>query len=132
MPSGIYKRINKYQTTHYQRHKNERKLYYLKNKESITKKKKEYAIKHPEKRKDYWLKRRYNITPKDYNILLQKQYGVCAICMCSTVKALYVDHDHITGKIRGLLCSSCNAGLGHFRDNAEYMLLAIKYLNEHL
>jgi hypothetical protein len=47
-------------------------------------------------------------------------------------KALGVDHDHITGKVRGLLCNDCNLGIGHFKDNIEKLKLAIKYLEEKL
>lgn len=42
----------------------------------------------------------------------------------------HIDHDHETGKVRGLLCQECNIGLGKFRDNTEYLLSAISYLNK--
>lgn len=64
--------------------------------------------------------------------LLQNQNGVCAVCsnpeMSGRYKTLSVDHDHITGKIRGLLCSSCNRGIGLLKDNIEVLKSAISYL----
>ena len=57
-----------------------------------------------------------------------KDYGAkCAICGNKDVW-LVVDHDHITGKARGPLCRSCNAGLGMFRDNTDLLKIAIAYL----
>jgi hypothetical protein len=63
--------------------------------------------------------------------LISKQGGYCAICSnLMTNKA--VDHDHKTGKLRGILCYQCNSGLGMFKDNIETMKKAINYLEKHL
>ena len=79
--------------------------------------------------------KKYGITPENYQELFKQQEGKCAICSSSEVSVarrsynLFVDHDHETGKVRGLLCHHCNAGLGHFRDNEETLNKAIEYLN---
>jgi len=52
----------------------------------------------------------------------------CEICHRITVKALALDHDHVTGKSRGYLCNTCNTGLGLFRDSEELLMQAIQYL----
>lgn len=68
--------------------------------------------------------------------LLLKQDSKCAICGRSggtgltNGTRLHVDHDHKTNKIRGLLCGSCNVGLGHFRDRKDLLQIAINYLQE--
>jgi hypothetical protein len=78
------------------------------------------------------LKRTYNITLEDYNELLSKQDGKCAICGCEEIyyrnKVLSVDHCHNTNKIRGLLCNNCNRVLGLFKEDKNILLNAIKYL----
>lgn len=78
------------------------------------------------------LKFRYNITIKDYQDILVKQNNTCAICRSDQPgykrKYFCVDHDHLSGKIRGLLCYACNLGLGKFKDNIEHLKSAIKYL----
>jgi len=90
----------------------------------------------PRKRKAD-LKRHYNMTPQQYDDLNTKQNGMCAICGatdCNNSRAnsrLFIDHDHTTGAIRGLLCSNCNHALGHFRDNVEILSKAIAYLYLH-
>lgn len=59
--------------------------------------------------------------------------GGCAICKSPTPngqKDWAVDHDHKTGKIRGILCAPCNKGLGHFQDDKQRLQQAIEYLNE--
>jgi Recombination endonuclease VII len=83
----------------------------------------------------YALKSKYGITPHYVVELAEHQGGVCAICKAppNTSKkrgGLHVDHDHATGKVRGLLCESCNQGLGLFRDNQESLRGAIAYLQE--
>ena len=63
------------------------------------------------------------------------QRGCCAICGThqSEMKIrLSVDHDHTTGKIRSLLCKSCNIGLGEFKDRVELLKKAISYLESHV
>ncbi len=76
----------------------------------------------------------YGINLEEYNIMFEKQNGVCKICNNSEMfhknKMLCVDHDHVTGKVRGLLCQGCNTGLGNLRDSIENLENAIKYLKE--
>lgn len=71
-----------------------------------------------------------HFTSEDYNLVLASQGGGCAICKKPEPEGrkLCVDHDHITDRIRGLLCTKCNAGLGQFKDNAELLKQAIRYL----
>ncbi len=80
------------------------------------------------------LKTRYGITKEEYATLLEYQAGRCAICDsegCPTGRALAVDHCHTTNKVRGLLCSHCNMGLGMFKDSTPRLTSAIQYLKEH-
>jgi hypothetical protein len=60
----------------------------------------------------------------------KSQENKCWICESKT--SLVVDHDHSTGKVRGLLCSLCNTSLGGFKDNIESLKKAIEYLETHL
>jgi len=119
--------------------------YYLNNREKIIKRSGEYSrknrdrvnLKRRERRKKYPelvtnsdLKRRFGIILDDYNQLLYKQESRCAICLIKQDNRRFsVDHDHKTGKIRGLLCNKCNLGLGNFRDSKTILEQAIKYLN---
>jgi hypothetical protein len=79
------------------------------------------------------LKRMFGMSIEEYDEKLAKQGNVCKICglKCISGKRLAVDHDHKTGKIRDLLCSNCNGGLGKFQDNPELLLKAADYLKEH-
>lgn len=76
----------------------------------------------------------YGLTVKEYEEMLANQNGVCAICnmVCnrSNSNRLCVDHDHKTGKVRGLLCFLCNTGLGRFRDDPEIVSNAHRYLTK--
>lgn len=85
---------------------------------------------NPRKIKNYMLKSNYGITIEDYERILQKQNGVCAICKCPDEyrDVLSVDHCHKTGEVRGLLCNLCNTGLGRFEDNPALLASALKYL----
>lgn len=77
------------------------------------------------------LKRRYNVSLEAYKALLAEQNGVCAICgepEKGRFSRLSVDHDHSTNKIRGLLCSACNSGLGRLKDSKELLIRALEYL----
>jgi len=82
--------------------------------------------------KDSALQQRYGLSIEEYRHILRHQNNRCAIC--GTTKAsgptneFVVDHDHKTGKIRGLLCNHCNTGLGKLGDTVETLEKAIKYL----
>lgn len=69
---------------------------------------------------------KYGLTNEDYNELYDEQEGKCKICNSNLT--LCVDHCHTTNKIRGLLCNSCNIGLGCFKDNIDTLKIAITYL----
>ncbi len=74
------------------------------------------------------LKCKYGITLEIYEAMLKSQNGGCAICGKTDGKRLHVDHDHATGKVRGLLCFKCNVSIGHFGDDIAVLRLAIRYL----
>lgn len=81
--------------------------------------------------KDNYLIRNYGITSAEYDEMFEAQDGVCAICGQEEqvkTRGLSVDHCHTTGKVRGLLCSYCNMGLGLFKDDTESLINAVKYL----
>jgi Recombination endonuclease VII len=75
------------------------------------------------------LKSLYGLTVEAFDALMQVQEGQCAVCRLAFGNARpHVDHDHETGRVRGLLCGPCNRGLGCFRDNPEVLVSAAAYL----
>jgi hypothetical protein len=84
------------------------------------------------------LRNKYGLTVDQYGEMCAQQNNLCAICskpettiLRGAVRALCVDHDHATGKVRGLLCQDCNSGIGAFGENVETMLAAIAYVKKH-
>jgi hypothetical protein len=76
--------------------------------------------------RNWRLKSLYGITGEQWDAMSKEQGGLCAICRAAPIK--HTDHDHSTGKVRGLLCHGCNVGLGAFRDDDDLMVRAIAYL----
>lgn len=85
---------------------------------------------NPEAAKTHHYKSRYGITNEEYERLREGQNSLCAICEKPQREGrpLYVDHDHYSGEVRGLLCHGCNTGLGGFRDNPDLLASAAHYL----
>ena len=88
-------------------------------------------------RRNQSLKERYGITQKDFEQMEKNQKGLCAICgnpetmvRDGKLMNLSVDHNHITGKVRGLLCRMCNHKLGHL-ENIDFVLRAKQYLADY-
>lgn len=79
-----------------------------------------------------WIEKAYGITYGQYWALYEAQGGVCYICQRASgkTKHLSVDHNHATGFVRGLLCSTCNKILGHLRDDAAAAYRIYRYLRE--
>jgi hypothetical protein len=78
----------------------------------------------------------YRLSSEAYEALRQAQGGLCAICLLAPVgihkrPGLYVDHDHRTGAVRGLLCHSCNSAIAFMSDSVERLAAAIGYLAKH-
>lgn len=71
---------------------------------------------------------RYGITVEEFARMEATQGFTCAICPEPLGPSPHIDHCHTEGHVRGLLCSSCNLGLGHFRDDIEALSSAIRYL----
>ena len=75
-----------------------------------------------------FIKRAYNLSKEDYEKLAAKAKGCCQICGKKSKRRLDVDHDHVTKRVRGLLCNSCNIGIGKLKHSVEILEAAIQYL----
>lgn len=96
----------------------------------------------PEARRALWLrshlKRSYGLTLEEFDVMLTTQGGRCALCdglftelaPRRNRQTIHVDHDHATGKVRGLLCVNCNLGIGYFGESVAKLQRAIRYLNQ--
>jgi hypothetical protein len=87
----------------------------------------------PAYRRRYLLKTTYGITVDEYDSMVAKQGGRCAICRTEDPQSARnnvwnVDHDHDTGEVRGLLCSPCNRGMGLLQDSPDVIAKALRYL----
>jgi len=82
--------------------------------------------------KGYLLQKEYGISLEGYNKRIEQQQGICPICnrLLDMGKNTHVDHNHNTGKIRGILCSDCNHAIGLLRDSIPAFKNAIKYLEK--
>ena len=77
------------------------------------------------------LRNRYGMTVEEYDSIVASQNNLCLICgrELKGIGVTNIDHDHNTGKIRGVLCKACNRGLGMFKDNTRLLLKAVLYLD---
>jgi hypothetical protein len=102
----------------------------------------ESRAKHRQANKEsvFWAKRKmeYGITKEEFLKMKEEQNNLCAICKKpesrkrnNEIVSLCIDHNHETGYIRALLCSSCNSGIGYFKENIEVIKSAIKYLERY-
>ena len=90
----------------------------------------QYFKDHKDEARADHLKRNYGLTPEQYNKMFIGQEGKCATCKSEVNYRLHVDHNHETGKIRGLLCKSCNLLLGRINDDESVLLSMIEYIKK--
>lgn len=123
-----------------------RQTYSAEHREELRQNSRDWAKADPERahKSSYnsYLKKNFGITIEEFEDLLKKQNYLCACCGRhkdsnvsdghGKVRRLAVDHDHSTGKIRGLLCTYCNVGIGYLGDSAEGLNKALAYLNRNL
>lgn len=124
---------NEWKAANPEKVKSHKRAEYARNRESYL------AYNNSDKRRrrlfDWKLENQFGITQAQYWAMYDKQTGLCAICdkppdvFRGKPRRLYVDHDHKTGLVRGLLCYQCNVGLGCFNDNVRSLRRAVQYLN---
>lgn len=89
----------------------------------------------PRERERGWCRRGINLRFDDFVNMLERQGYQCAICKTPVYlqrgQHTHVDHDHITGIVRAVLCNHCNIGLGSFKDNTNLMITAAQYIKRH-
>lgn len=126
-------------------HKTRGQRWYARHKEVIKKRIKAHRTKNPEKyralsraytsRPDIKEQRRlrtYGLTLESYQALLAIQNNACAICLTPFANLrklhIHIDHDHLLERVRGILCHTCNLGIGHFKDDSDLLEAASAYL----
>jgi hypothetical protein len=111
------------------KHREERAAYRVTHSEEIRAREKQYRATRPREMHALWLACKYNMLIEDYDKMFAAQNGVCAICgLPPNSRKLEVDHDHDTGKIRGLLCHKCNFMLGFAQNDIAILAKAQDYL----
>lgn len=104
---------------------------YWNNIEDEKKRHRKFITENPEYMRTSMLKRKYGLTPKDFDRMSKEQGGVCAVCkLVPGGKGFYIDHNHETGRVRGLLCFTCNMALGLLKDSAIVARSAAEYLEK--
>jgi hypothetical protein len=129
-PERERERHRKYVGIHRERVRLWGRQYYWKRAEEMRQKAREWRAKHRdvirESKRRCHLKRKYNLSPEEYGQIFLRQDGRCAIC--GRAKPLQVDHDHTTGKIRGLLCATCNLAIGGIEASSAEPSVIVRYL----
>lgn len=101
---------------------------YIANREEILARSKAMHRAHPEKKRAAWRKRAYGLSPEQFSEMITSQGGCCAMCATPFGKKIYVDHNHATGAVRGLLCNKCNIGLGYY-EQPDFAVALDTYLS---
>lgn len=122
------------------------RAWYQQNREHVIDRVKKWRAENPERARatqraantrrkpaarDHHLKKNFGISQADYERMLEEQGGGCALCGRPPREgaALHVDHDHVTGAVRGLLCFRCNGGIGQLGENEELLAAAAAYVS---
>jgi hypothetical protein len=103
--------------------------------EAAKRRLREYRKARPHIFRNHWLRNQYGIEQPQWDALFDRQGRCCAICKTTDpggAKGWHTDHDHDTHKVRGILCRSCNTGLGTFKEDPDLFASALKYLRRNL
>ena len=120
-----------YAGTHGEERRQRSRNYYRNNPAKNLAASKQWRLDNPEKKKQCdrtgLLRREYGLSMSEYNQMISDAGGLCALC-CELSDKLYVDHNHTTGKVRGLVCSRCNMLMGHLETNGYLVQRALVYI----
>jgi len=112
----------------------QKKRHYEKHREEYLKRSNDWYCLNKDKYRDRTMFRKYGITLEQFDALREKQNYCCALCNAresENKQGLVVDHCHTSGDVRELLCTTCNVGLGMFKDNPKLLLKAVDYIRKH-
>ena len=111
-------------------HKAANRRFYAKNRDKVRAQSKAYRKRNPDSHMNTSLKTNYGITIEDKRQMYAAQDGKCGACgkPIAFYAESFVDHDHSTGKVRGLLCGKCNSALGFLDDSSEKVIGLLHYL----
>jgi hypothetical protein len=131
-PERVKKLNKEYTERNYDQVTASQRAYQENNSEELLKKHRVYNLDKREEIHAKHIKKKYKLSIVEYNDILEYQGGVCDICGGTNGdKHLFVDHNHTSGKVRGLLCKKCNSAIGLFRDDIGILNEAIAYLKKH-
>jgi hypothetical protein len=116
-PGAEIRRVQRWRDANYDRYMATQRAYKRANKARLQK-----------QHRDRHLRKNYGIVSEEFDLLVLAQLNLCAICLRYFGKQLHVDHDHTTGRIRGLLCGKCNKAIGLLDDRPQRADAAAKYL----
>lgn len=124
----------KYHDSHREQASASSRKYYASHKEEVKEKQREYMKTHKRKcqlpyevARERGLLNKYGISVSEYDLMYVTQDGKCAICK-KHCDVLYIDHNHLTRQVRGLLCHKCNVGIGMLHDDKGLVFNAFLYL----
>ena len=133
-PDRVRQHRKKYDTKNAEKIRQYKKAYCAKNAEKMKRVSMEWRKNNPKKWLAIQLRNKYGITIEQMVAAMEKQNHGCAICGYSDTSNPryfpYVDHCHTTGKFRGVLCATCNTGLGLFKDSSELLKTAALYIED--
>lgn len=114
--------------------KKNNRQYYKDNREKKLKQHKQWYQNNRKEVRKYFMMRRYGLSHEEWLEIWEDQDGKCAICkeLFTTPSDAFIDHNHKTDEVRGLLCNRCNLGLGIFEDDPKIMINAIEYLSKNI
>lgn len=129
----IYAQNKAYRAVHREELNARKRAYYATDREKYNARHRAWRAANRKKVRFYGLKDRLGMSQAEYEALLDSQGGVCAICQKSNWngKTPHVDHDHTTGKIRGILCHNCNYSLGLIMDDPKIAQAMVDYLEKY-
>jgi hypothetical protein len=127
-----YERAKVWVKEHPERAKAYGKKWRDENKEQDRERKKKYREEDPERFRNNTIRSRYGIEAEDVEQIVESQNNSCAICLkvFESRNDRRIDHCHITGKVRGILCHKCNSALGYFGEDTKNLSRAIVYLEK--
>lgn len=123
-----------YQLANKHKYKSRIKKYYADNRDRIVEISNKWKSENKPRLRELQLLRHYGINNETFNKMFNDQNGQCAICkrhQSELPKTLSVDHDHNTGKVRGLLCDRCNRAIGFMKDDPNLLVSAAEYIKGH-